>query len=98
VDEKIASVVSHCDCDYLEVDLHKLLLLVRVEGQCRQKLMYRCNDVDRNSVNEFRGVPEEDATARFARVSELEYDEDRFGVVCIIARVDLNTMRINGYF
>ena len=98
VDGKIALAACHCDCDYLEVKLHRLLLLVRVGGQSRGKPMHRCGALDGNSVNEVRGAPETNATARVARVSMVAYDEDRFGVVCIVARIDLDTMRIKGYF
>ena len=68
VDGRIASAACHCDCDYLEVNLRRLLLLVRVEGQSRGKLMQRCGALNGNSVNEFRGAPEMDAKARVARV------------------------------
>jgi len=69
VDGKIASAACHCDRDYLEVDLHEVLLFVRVEGQSREKLMDRCGALDDDAVNKFRGAPERDATARVARVS-----------------------------
>lgn len=60
--------------------------------------MDRCGALDGNSVNEFRSAPVLDATARVARVSAMTYDGDGLGVVCTIARIDLDTMRINGYF